>query len=99
MNMRACLFINMKPENVMISEIINRKLRWILAEDSFTPHFIFFCGPRGKEVPSTLPSFLRSTCKGVSVFLSTSYMLVSKGEGIASLMGQSLMSSGLGPVS
>ena len=73
MNMHACLFINMKPESVMISEIINRKLRWILAEDSFTPHFIFFCGPRGKEVPSTLPSFLGSTCKGVSVFLSTSY--------------------------
>ena len=99
MNMRACLFINMKPESVMISEIINRKLRWILAEDSFTPHFIVFCGPRGKEVPSPLPSFLGSTCKGVSVFLSTSYMLVSKGEGIASLMGKSLMSSGLGPVS
>ena len=37
--------------------------------------------------------------KRVSVFLSTSYMLVSKREGIASLMGKSLMSSGLGPLS
>ena len=26
MNVRACLFINTKPESVMISEIINRKV-------------------------------------------------------------------------
>lgn len=54
MNVHACLFINTKPESVMLSEIINRKLRWILVEDSFTPYFIFFCVPHGKEVPSIL---------------------------------------------
>lgn len=53
-NVRACLFINTKPESVMLSEIINRKLRWILVEDSFTPYFIFFCVPHGKEVPFIL---------------------------------------------
>lgn len=58
----VCLFfISRKPESVMISEIDNRKFRWILVEDSFIPHHVFFCGPFGKEVPPTLPSLLGST--------------------------------------
>lgn len=48
----------------------------------------------------TNPSILSGKyLRGVSVLLSTPYMLLSKGRGAANLIEKSLMSSGLGLVS
>lgn len=83
----------------MISEINNRKFRWILEEDSFSSPLHIAVWPIWKGSP-TKPSILSG--KYLRCGFSVSFYLLhvlSKGAGVANLMGKSLMPCGLSPVS
>lgn len=62
------LLISRKPESVMISEINNEKLRWILVEDSFLPHSIVLWGPMERKSQQPFHPFWEVPVRGFLCF-------------------------------